>query len=89
MPSTAVANPTTARATTASALILGDSMIKYLQENITSKLFDVQVVERRGATISRLRKYLLQHDDIHVTAAPDIVLIHVGTNDLEWIFSAQ
>ena len=69
------------------AIILGDSLTKYLQENFSSEFVDVEVITRRGTTISRLTDYIRHSPSIrNCDKVLDIVAVHVGTNDLPWGF---
>ena len=46
---------------------------------------DVSVFTQRGGTISSVRRSLL-HGEFRASRSPDIIVVHVGTNDLERVF---
>lgn len=64
-----------------SALILGDSLTKYLRENFDSCLLSPDVHTRRGATVQILRQYVI--NNAHQLHTADVIFLHVGTNNLE------
>ncbi|XP_038064014.1 uncharacterized protein LOC119734551 [Patiria miniata] len=77
--------PSTSNSGKAKVFVIGDSLTKYLEANIESPLVDVDVYTQRGGTISSIHKSL-RHSEFRIPEAPDIVLIHVGTNNLQYGF---
>jgi lysophospholipase L1-like esterase len=66
------------------ALVFGDSLTKYLPQYLSSKFVNVHVHTWRGATINRLRRII--HGQDFPSSNMDIIVLHVGTNDLQWGF---
>ena len=66
------------------AVIIGDSITRYLKENISSSLVDVAVVTFPGATICSLRKKIRDGAVKAFTEnPPSIVALLIGTNSLD------
>ena len=69
-----------------SVFIFGDSLTKYLQEDCSYiGGCNVTLFCQRGGTVSSIRESILAiTNDLLTGSTPDVIFVHVGTNDLEY-----
>ena len=65
-------------------LVFGDSLTKYLEEDCSDVGgCDVALYCERGGTVSSIRENIASIENHLIGLTPDLIFLHVGTNDLQ------